>query len=129
MHRLPNRYSVRRFRIASWLLWFRWLVISVGLGYLLISAVTQDYRQALIACAAVSGGLIVCLFQWILSLRARCPLCLAQPLADRRCSKHRTAKRLLGSHRLRVAAMILIRGYFRCPYCGELTAMKSRQDD
>jgi hypothetical protein len=59
---------------------------------------------------------------------ARCPLCHAQPLLARFCVRHRKARKLAGSHRLRVAWDILRRNRFLCPYCGEPTKCVSRED-
>jgi DNA-directed RNA polymerase subunit RPC12/RpoP len=59
--------------------------------------------------------------------RIRCPLCMVPPLQSRGCARHRTAEKTLGSYRLRVAKSILLAGSFRCPYCGEPTAMQVRQ--
>ena len=36
-------------------------------------------------------------------------------------------KKLMGSHRLRVALAILFRNRFRCPYCNESTALEIQQ--
>ncbi len=37
------------------------------------------------------------------------------------CAKHRFARKFLGIYRLRVAATVLLRNRYRCPYCGEST--------
>jgi hypothetical protein len=47
-------------------------------------------------------------------------------LGNKDCTKHRSAKTLLGSHRLRVAVSLLCTGRFRCPYCGEPTLLEVR---
>ena len=42
------------------------------------------------------------------------------------CSKHRDAKKLMGSHRLRVALAIVCKNQFRCPYGNESTTLELR---
>ena len=48
------------------------------------------------------------------------------PLSNRGCARNRNAYRLFGSYKLAVAGSILLRNSFRCPYCGEPTAMVAR---
>lgn len=72
---------------------------------------------------------IVALLQWMTSSKATCPLCHAKALASNRYSKHRTAKKLFGSYRLRVACSVILKKYFRCPSCGEPTAIQIRLTD
>ena len=80
-------------------------------------------------CAGVSVGIVLfCLaVNFALSSRLRCPLCMVPPMQNRGCSKHRTATRMLGSYRLKVATSIMFKDSFRCPYCGEPTSMQVRQ--
>ncbi len=80
----------------------------------------------IIGVALLCTTLILVIFQLLVASRARCPLCLTPALASKGCSKHRSARRLLGSYRFRVAASILANGHFRCPYCGEPTAIEVR---
>lgn len=128
MHRLPSRYSVRRFRISSWLFIARWLLVLAGVGYLLHAMALHVFHSALVSVGILAGALVVGFLQCVVSTRACCPLCLAHPIGSRTCAKHRRARPALGSHRLRVAGNIILNGYFRCPYCGELTAVKTRSD-
>src|SRR5690606_38898553 len=90
-------------------------------------AVMEDSRERMLVGGAL-GGLALCMIfgQWLVGARARCPLCLQPSLLRKSCSKHRTARRLFGSHRLMAAVSIVCRGHFRCPYCGEPTAMETR---
>ena len=62
-----------------------------------------------------------------LAAKTRCPLCLTPVLATKGCSKHRNARTLLGSHRLRVAMSVLFKGRFYCPYCHEPSVLEVRQ--
>jgi hypothetical protein len=65
--------------------------------------------------------------QWSTAYHAGCPLCRTPVLAPMRCMKHRKARHLLGSYRLRVALAITFAERFRCPYCNEHTAMDVRE--
>jgi hypothetical protein len=65
--------------------------------------------------------------QWLVAARTHCPLCITPVLASKNCSRHRSARRLLGSYRLRVATSVLFTGTFRCPYCGESTILEARE--
>lgn len=126
MHRLPSHYSVRRFRLAAFLLLFKWLVIgaaTVLLGYSLCIG-KNDLTHLAIGLFALSVPLTLAL--WLSAGRARCPLCIGNPLAHNACVTHRKTRRLFGSYRLYVALSILLKGRFRCPYCGEPAAIEVR---
>lgn len=126
MHRLPSKSTLRKFRIASI------VVLAAGLGPLLFfgfaiyGLVMRELYWVLIAAFCLAGGLLLLLLSFILSARLRCPLCMVPPLVRRGCSKHRDAERLFGSHRFKVATSIIFTNKFRCPYCGERTAMQVR---
>jgi len=127
MHRLPSETVLRRFRIAAILVILMWLSVPVAfslLGYGIFSGTHQWFVYAGIA---VGAGLSCAVLNFMMGGRLRCPLCMVPPLQNRRCSKHRTALRLFGSHRLKVAHSILFKDHFRCPYCGEPTAMEVRE--
>ena len=128
MYRLPNHFSVRRFRISSWLFLLKWLLVLAGVGFLVWAMVSSDFRSALISTSLFFAALLIGLLHCLISHGAFCPLCHARPIGTGICAKHRSARRMLGSHRLRVAGSIILNGYFRCPYCGEFTAVKSRRD-
>lgn len=127
MHRLPHKEYLLRYRLAASLLLFKWLMTPVSflsLGYALFHGERGHVHLAL-ALIGLTVGLFI--FQWLIAAYCRCPLCLGLPLAREACVKHRNATRLCGSYRLKVAHAIIWKGYFRCPYCGETTAMEVRQ--
>lgn len=126
MHRLPSHYAVTRFKLAAWVLFFMSLMIPSTFGVLVYSMVTFDREIMQLALALIGGTLLLAILQWCFACRARCPLCHAKSISNSGCSKHRNAKPLFGSYRLRVAATIIFRQYFRCPYCGESTVVKPR---
>ena len=127
MHRLPHEAYLFRYRIGSSLLLLKWLLVPMSLAYLFGSLIFGDTNQVHAALWLIAATLGVMLTQWLIAARCRCPICMGTPLARKACVKHRNATRLLGSYRLRVAHSIIWKGYFRCPFCGETTAMEVRQ--
>ena len=127
MHRLPSQQSVHRFRLVALLvLATRLLVVGspMLLGYALVVA---DRDLSHLALGLLSLVVPITHIQWIGAARLRCPLCIGTPLAHNRCAKSRRARRLFGSYRLRVALAILTEDHFRCPLCGEFTAIAVRR--
>jgi len=115
------------FRIGSLLVVLMFLSLPVALGFLCYGFASKEHVWFSIAGAVVAAGLVFVTLNFIIGGRARCPLCMVPPLVNRSCSKHRTAISILGSHGLFVAQSVLLKNSFRCPYCGEHTAMQVRQ--
>jgi hypothetical protein len=71
---------------------------------------------------ALSGLLVMAgcrLAAFGLSRSLRCALCHNPVMSEKRCQKHRDARRLpLLSHRAWAVACVLATGTFRCIYCG-----------
>jgi hypothetical protein len=126
MHRFPNKSVVTRFKLAALLLCLKCLMTPAVAGILIYSLVTDDLKLTEISVMLVILTTLVVILQWLLAARTRCPLCMTPVLAATRCSKHRSARSLLGSHRLRVATSILFKDSFHCPYCHEPSAMEVR---
>jgi hypothetical protein len=127
MHRLPSQSAVTRFKVASWLMVLLFILLLATPGVLLQSLFTADRSLAFLALGLMGGTVAVAIIQWAVATRARCPLCHAKSIARNGCSKHRNARPLFGSYRLRVAVSIIFQNKFRCPYCGESTAAKARE--
>ena len=127
MHRLPSKHAVSRFRVAAWLLAIKWGLTSASLAIIAYAVVMFEPVLATVGVSLLVSSGVAAVLQLLVASRARCPLCLSQPVAIRKCAVHRNARRLLGSHRLRVALSVILRNCFRCPYCGETTAMESRR--
>jgi hypothetical protein len=125
MHHLRSRQSVTRFKLVSWLLCLMWLGIVATFGIFIYSLLAKDKQLASLTLWMILSSLLLGILQWVLSSRPHCPLCLTPPIAHRACSKHRNAKQLFGSYRLRVACSIILRKCFCCPYCGETTAVEA----
>lgn len=126
MHRLASQQAVNRFRLAAFLVLFKCALIPLAVVYLSVT-ILFGYPQVLVALCIAGLILPVSVCKWILTRRTRCPLCMVPPMARNGCSRHRQARTLLGSYPLRVAGYIVLRGYFRCPYCNEPTAIEVRQ--
>ena len=76
-------------------------------------------------CTLAGLTVLTAILQWLIATRTGCPLCMTPVLAKKQCVTHRNARPFLGSSRLKVALTILFKRTFRCPYCGELTAIKA----
>lgn len=127
MHRLPSSNAITRFRLSAYL-YVLGLIMIVGSISFLAYALFFNHKQHLIlATGLVGASVLVFVFQWITSARARCPLCLVPSMAKKNCSKNRKAEKLLGSYRLKVASSIILHNHFRCPYCNEPTVLEVRQ--
>lgn len=126
MHRLPSNSSIFRFRCSSLLLWISVISFSSGLVVMALGFFHSWHADVLLGGKLVASGLVAYVLEWILSSRARCPLCMSPPLHPKRCQKNRRARRLLGSYRLRVATSVMFRNHFQCPYCGEATKVAVR---
>ncbi|KAB2641325.1 MAG: hypothetical protein DVB25_02145 [Verrucomicrobia bacterium] len=127
MHRLPNQQAVSRFRLAALLLICnRVLIVAIPI-LLVYSLVIEDPALTHLILALMSVPMSLTVILWVLTARLRCPLCIGLPFAISGSVKSRLARSLLGTYSLRVATSILMQGHFRCPYCGEFTAVEVRR--
>ena len=102
-------------------------LLLVGSPMLLVYSLLASRSELThLALALLGAAVMFTIVQWLGAARLRCPLCLGVPLAHNSCIKHRHARRLFGSYRMRVAASIMLEDSFRCPYCGEFTAIAVR---
>ena len=90
------------------------------------SLLANNYQLTLVGSSVAALSLILVIPLWTLGGHTNCPLCWTPVFAPKGCTKHREARKLMGSHRLRVALAVLFRNQFRCPYCNESTAMELR---
>ena len=126
MHRLPNRYAVARFRFAALLLLGKWALVTGSAVMLAYSLCVANPRGTQLSVGLIWCAVGISVLQWLLAGRARCPLCVGHPLAHETCATHRSIRPLFGSHQMRVAISVVFKGWFRCPYCGEPTAIAAR---
>lgn len=113
--------------MASLLVLLMVACVPVAAGFMYYGYHTEDHGWFLWGGVAAGAGVFLLVVNFVMSGKLRCPLCMMPPLQNRRCSKHRTVKRIFGSHRLSVAVSILFKDSFRCPYCGEPTVMEVRE--
>ena len=126
MHLLPSRYSVARFKLVSWVVLFIFLMIPSTLGVIAYSVAVEDHQFMEIALACIGLMVIAMVILGSVSSRACCPICHGKTVSYNACTKHGSARRFLGSYRLRVACTVIFKKYFCCPYCGESTAIQAR---
>jgi hypothetical protein len=91
------------------------------LGLLLVR---QDFL--VITLALLAAGALLSILHFALSRDVRCPLCKGTLLRSHGCSYHPKARYFLGSRRLGVIIPAILRGHFRCPYCGEVCSCTPR---
>lgn len=127
MHRFRTKSIITRFRFTAFLFCVNCLLVPIVGGLLIESFVIENHQLTILAIGLGGGTSLAMISQWIIAERTRCPLCLTPVLAAKGCAKHRNARTFLGSHRLRVALAILLRGRFHCPYCHEPSAMEVRK--
>lgn len=97
---------------------------------MLVYGVVSHERPLVWQALGVGAAALVCkLVEVVMATRTHCPLCHTPVLAKKHCRKHRNARTLLGSHRLYVSARALFGSSFRCPYCGEPSALEVRGRD
>jgi hypothetical protein len=119
MHRLPSNSAVHRIRLAALLLGGKCLMTPATAGVIAYAIMIEDRKLATIGAGLLALTGFIVLLQWMIAVRANCPLCMTSVLGNKECIKHRSARTFLGSYRLRVALTVLFLNRFRCPYCGE----------
>lgn len=110
---------LRRLRISS-LIFISIPVLALTLISVLVwGLLTHDFDLLDLALKLLIAVPVVILVLAIVGFSLRCPLCRGTLMRRPACSVHPKAERTLGSLRMRVATGTLLRGHFRCPYCGE----------
>jgi hypothetical protein len=127
MHHPRTISDARRLRIASLLLVCNRLLIVSAAALLLLALFANDYHLMIYGTILVGSSIVLIFAQWIAASHAGCPLCRTAVLSSMGCVKHRKARHVLGSYKLRVALAIMFRAQFRCPYCNEPTAMAVKE--
>lgn len=126
MHHLRSASAVLHFRFAAFLLFLICLLAPVAAGLLVQSMWLGNFDLTMAGSGVAVVSLLLVIPLWTQGYHTNCPLCLTPVLAPKGCTKHHDARKLMGSHRLRVALAILFRNRFRCPYCNESTALELR---
>lgn len=119
MHRLRHHRLARKLKFTS-------LVTVVGTISIFVFATmviaTFFFREIHFAIGTgISLTCMVLFWAFILATggSCRCQLCQAPMMAQRKCSRHRKAKKSLGSYRLKLATSFLFTDSYTCPFCGE----------
>lgn len=129
MHYIKSKSRANAFRLASSVFTCAYLSLFVTAGAT-IYVVTKNSENHLLFYGIVLGStLLLWTLAIIISGTCRCQLCQASTMRSLKCSHHSKAKRLLRSYRLRIAIDILLKGHFRCSYCGEVFSLKSEGEE
>ncbi len=126
MHRFQSSSTILRLRFAALLVVLKTFLVPTTGGLLIYSLAADRQKWIYLSLGMVGLTLVVIVLQWMVAARTRCPLCMTPVLATKACSKHRKAKRLFGSYRLKAALSMLTLGYFYCPYCNEPSVLEVR---
>ncbi len=127
MHRFQSRSVVTRLKLAALLMCLKWFLAPAAIAIFIYSLIYKMEYLTLVAFSLAAASVLAGIFQWIFASRARCPLCMTPVLINKDCSRHRNAKRLMGSYGLRAALAITVKGNFRCPYCNEPSVLQVRE--
>lgn len=127
MHHPRTISDTRRLRIASLLPLCNLLLIVSAAGLLLLSLLSNDHHLMIYGTTLVGICLVLIIAQWIAVSLAGCPLCRTAILAPMGCLKHRRARPVLGSYKLRVAPATMFRAQLRCPSCNKSTDMQVKE--
>ena len=127
MHQLRSTNTVRRFRFVALLLCLKLVLIPTALGMMIYSLISFDHQLVWVSAGLIVFTFLISILLWFFAVDVRCPLCMTPFMARPGCSRHRRASSCLGSYRMPVAAGILFKGQFTCPYCNERTAMTVRK--
>lgn len=114
-HRVLNRKVLF---FLSVILLIRLFLLAAGVVLLAYGTYRQDLNY-LYASGACLAALLLQMIHSLESGKVVCPNCRSQILQVRKCSKHKQAKKLLGSHSLRLAVQVVFSNWFRCQYCNE----------
>ena len=127
MHYPRSTSASKRFKLAAVLLFANFLLVPVAVTLLIHSMIFHDLKVTMAGSGILVFSMVLIVTQWIAGSATVCPLCMTPVLAPKSCMKHRRARSVMGSHRLRVALAILFMDRFRCPYCNESTVMEVRE--
>ena len=127
MHRLPTRASLRNLRLGTVFLLLLGLAILVFIGMGVAAIITRNPTVVRVFLWVGVALPVIGILYLFFGSKVKCPLCMNPPLRPRHCQKHRNAKRLFGSYRLRVAFSVFFNDNFVCPHCGEPTMLEVRE--
>ncbi len=115
-HRLLSR---KWLFLLSLFLVVRVVALVIGIVFFTLGAYEQSISHLIIAGACLALILLLQMIHSIEHTKIVCPNCRSQILRTSRCSKHRMAKKLLGSYTLRLALQIVFTNSFLCQFCNQ----------
>ena len=129
MHRHRTAKAVRRLNLTAFHFIFNILLAFVAMGTLGYGLVMGlSFWQTVGACI-LGFWLMSAFIFFIRQSNSRCPLCMVPLWGNQKCNKNSNVKPAFGiSYRLTSASSVLLKGRYRCPYCGEpFSARESRE--
>lgn len=123
-HHFRSRAEARAITVAALLLVMKRVLVVGVLATLLFSTHRFDHRLAFVSAWFGSVVVVIAILQRIVAQSVKCPLCMTQILVHNLCRKHRKARKMLGSYRMRTAFTVLFKRSFSCPYCNEKTSLR-----
>jgi len=118
MHNRAHRILNRKWLfLLSLFMIIRVIVLGVGLVFFAMGAYQQNITYLIVAGGCLALLLFLQMIHGLESNKIVCPNCRSQILLLGHCSKHRNAKKLLGSYALRIARQVVFSNTFHCQYC------------
>ena len=102
------------------------LSLPLAIGCVLYGWYADDTAWMKNAGIILAVGLVIKVLVFIIGERLKCPLCMAAPLRNLGCAKHRSAQTLFGSHKLAVATSVLFEAKSIRPDLVQHTSSRAR---
>lgn len=118
MHYLKQRSLARAFWRSSFAYLLAFMSLFVTAGVVVYTYLQRSDENLQLLVIAIIVSLFLWILQWFTADNCKCQLCQADVMRSSQCSHHKTAKKFLGSYRLRIAIAVLFKRMFRCAYCG-----------
>lgn len=126
MHHFHSKRTPIKLRIGGIALILKFLCGAAVLPLFLMGLLLVRRDLLVITLGLLIAVAVLTLLHFALSREVRCPLCKGGLLRTQGCSYHPKARKFFGSRRLGVVVPALLRGRFRCPYCGEICSCTPR---
>ena len=123
-HRILNRKWL--FLLSVFMI-LRTIILLCGIVLFIMGAWNVDLTLIYAAGACLGLMIPLQLFHFMESGKIICPNCRSQILKSRRCAKHRNAKKLFGSHSLRIAFQVTFSNKFHCHFCDSTYQWRGKQ--
>jgi hypothetical protein len=126
MHHFHSKRTPLKLRIGGIALILKFLCGAAALPFFLMGLLLVRHDLLVITLGLLIAGAVFSLLHFAISREVRCPLCKGGLLRTQGCAYHPKARKFFGSRRLGVVVPALLRGRFRCPYCGEICSCTPR---